>query len=142
LEQEGVAIAVTDDLAAAVATSDVIVAATTATTAFIRGAWVRPGTHLCLMGAFTKTMAEADAALLLGARLFADTRAGVVGKGGEVAQAIDAGVLAPDAIEDDLFGLVARAAPVPRRPDDITVFKSVGSAAFDLVAAELILRRA
>jgi ornithine cyclodeaminase len=143
LQQKGVSIgAATDDLAAAVATSDVIVAATTATTPFIRGAWVRPGTHLCLMGAFTKTMAEADAALLLGARLFADTREGVVAKGGEVAQAIDAGLLAPDAIEDDLFGLVARATPLPRRPKDVTVFKSVGSAAFDLVAAELILRRA
>ena len=90
------------------------------------------------MGASTTTMAEADFALLVAARLFADTRAGVVAKGGEVAQAIGAGMLAPDAIEDDLFGLVVAPTPVVRRPEDITVFKSVGSAAFDLVAAELV----
>lgn len=142
LAEEGVALVATDALEAAVGAADVIVSATTATAPIIRGAWVRPGTHLCLMGAFTTTMAEADAALLVAARLFADTRAGVVAKGGEVAQAIGAGVLPPEAIEDDLFGLVARAAPVLRRPEDITVFKSVGSAAFDLVAAELVLRQA
>ena len=87
-EQEGLAIVAGDDLATAVAAADVIVVATTATAPIIRGAWVRPGTHVCLMGAFTKTMAEADTALLVAARLFADTRAGVVAKGGEVAQAI------------------------------------------------------
>jgi len=140
LAADGVAIVAAHDLAAAVARADVIVTATTATTPFLHGAWVRPGAHVCLMGAFTKTMAEADAALLGAARVFADTRAGVVAKGGEVAQAVAAGVLTSAAIEDDLFGLVGRAAPVPRRPEDVTVFKSVGSAAFDLVAAELILR--
>lgn len=142
LQDQGLAIVVEDDLATAVSAADVIVVATTATAPIVHGAWVRPGTHLCLMGAFTKSMAEADLALLLAARLFADTRAGVVAKGGEVAQAIASGALAPEAIEDDLFGLVARDMPVPRRPEDITVFKSVGSAAFDLVAAELILRPA
>jgi ornithine cyclodeaminase len=140
LARDGVAIVAAPDLAAAVARADVIVTATTATTPFLRGAWVRPGAHVCLMGAFARTMAEADAELLGAARVFADTRAGVVAKGGEVAQAIAAGVFASAAIEDDLFGLVRRAAPVPRRPEDVTVFKSVGSAAFDLVAAELILR--
>ena len=142
LQDQGLAIVAADDLEAAVAAADVIVVATTATAPIIRGAWVRPGTHVCLMGAFTKSMAEADVALLVAARLFADTRAGVVAKGGEVAQAIASGALAPEAIEDDLVGLVARTTPVARRPTDITVFKSVGSAAFDLVAAELILRRA
>jgi ornithine cyclodeaminase len=142
LSADGLALEAADDLARAIGRADVIVAATTATTPFIRGSWVRPGAHVCLMGAFTTTMAEADAALLGAARLFADTRAGVVAKGGEVAQAIAAGMLAPEAIEDDLFGLVRRAAPVARGPQDVTVFKSVGSAAFDLVAAELVLLRA
>lgn len=142
LHADGIAIETADDLSAAVQAADVIVAATTATVPIIRGAWVRPGTHLCLMGAFTKTMAEADEALLVASRLFADTRAGVVAKGGEVAQAIASGAISANAIEDDLLGLVARATTVRRRPEDITVFKSVGSAAFDLVAAELILRSA
>jgi ornithine cyclodeaminase len=91
------------------------------------------------MGAFTKEMAEADQALVAAARIFADTRASVIAKGGEIAQAIASGAITERAIEDDLFGLVARDIPVARAPNDITLFKSVGSAAFDLVAAELIL---
>jgi ornithine cyclodeaminase len=60
-------------------------------------------------------------------------------KGGEVAQAIKAGLIAEAAIEADLAELV-RTGPPPRARDDITVFKSVGFAALDLIAAELALQ--
>ena len=139
LGREGLAVDVATDLPAAVAQADVIVTATTATTPFLQGAWLRPGTHVNLMGAFTPFMAEADAALLTRARLFADTRDGVLAKGGEVTQAIAAGIIDASAVEDDLFGLTARDTPITRSAEAITVFKSVGSAAFDLVAAEVIL---
>ncbi len=139
LRSDGLNVQDAGDLRSAVERADVIVTATTATQPFIQCEWVRPGTHLSLMGAFTKAMAEADQALVAAARIFADTRASVIAKGGEIAQAIAAGAITEEAIEDDLFGLVARAAPIVRGSNDITLFKSVGSAAFDLVAAELIL---
>jgi ornithine cyclodeaminase/alanine dehydrogenase-like protein (mu-crystallin family) len=139
LQADGVTVQVAGDLRRAVEHADVIVTATTATQPFIQRDWVQPGTHLSLMGAFTKEMAEADQALVAAARIFADTRASVIAKGGEIAQAIASGAITERAIEDDLFGLVARDIPVARAPNDITLFKSVGSAAFDLVAAELIL---
>lgn len=126
------------DLDAALAQADIVAAATTATAPFLRAAAVRPGTHLGLMGAFTPGMSEAEPALLARARLFADDRDAVLAKGGEVVQAIAAGLIAPAAIEADLAGLAA--APPARAPADITVFKSVGFAALDLVAAELALR--
>ena len=140
LHAEGVTVQVADDLRHAIQRADVIVTATTATKPFIRRDWVRPGTHLSLMGAFTTEMAEADQALVAAARLFADTREGVIAKGGEIAQAIATGAISARAIEDDLFGLVVRSVPVARGQDDITLFKSVGWAGFDLIAAELILR--
>ena len=139
LREEGVPIEVATDLAAAAAAADVIAVATTAKEPFLRGGWVGPGTHVSLMGAFTKGMAEADEALLVKARVFADTREGVLAKGGEVARAVASGALTEARIEDDLWGLVGRTSAT-RRAEDITVFKSVGSAAFDLVSAELILR--
>ncbi len=140
LQTEGIAVWVAGDLRGAVERADVIVTATTATEPFIRREWVRPGTHVSLMGAFTKDMAEVDQALVAAARIFADSRTSVIAKGGEIAQAIAAGAITESAIEDDLFGLVSRAAPIVRMPDDVTLFKSVGSAAFDLMAAELVLR--
>lgn len=138
LRGEGVEAAATPELDAALAEADTVVAATTATQPIIRGGSVRPGTHLSLVGAFTPAMAEAEPVLMPRARLFADDRASVLAKGGEVAQAIAAGLIAESAIEADLAELV-RSVP-PRRRDDITVFKSVGFAALDLIAAELALK--
>jgi alanine dehydrogenase len=137
LRAEGIAAEAAPELDAAIAEADTIVTATTATQPIIRAASVRPGTHLSLVGAFTPTMAEAEPALMKRARVFADDRASVLVKGGEVAQAIAAGLIAEAAIEADLADLV-RTVP-PRRPDDITVFKSVGFAALDLIAVELAL---
>lgn len=137
LRAEGVDATVAPDLDAAIAEADTIVTATTATSPIIRADAVRPGTHLSLVGAFTPAMAEAEPALMPRARVFADDRASVLVKGGEVAQAIAAGLIAEAAIEADLAALV-RTAP-PRRPDDITVFKSVGFAALDLIAVEVAL---
>ncbi len=138
LRAEGVDADAAPELDAAIAEADTIVTATTATQPIIRAEAVRPGTHLSLVGAFTPAMAEAEPALMPRARIFADDRASILVKGGEVAQAITAGLIAEAAIEADLAALVG--ATPPRRPDDITVFKSVGFAALDLIAAELALQ--
>lgn len=138
LRAEGVDASAAADLEAALAEADTIVAATTATEPIIRADAVRPGTHLSLVGAFTPAMAEAEPTLMPRARIFADDRASILLKGGEVAQAIGAGLIAESAIEADLAELV-RGDPPPRGRDDITVFKSVGFAALDLIAAEVAL---
>jgi alanine dehydrogenase len=127
------------DLQATLAQADVVAAASTASTPFIRNAWVQPGTHLGLVGAFTPTMAEAEPALLARVQLFADNREAVLQKGGEVLQAIQQGLVAPSAIQAELAELAA----TPRRAwrtdaQAITVFKSVGFAALDLIAAEQV----
>jgi ornithine cyclodeaminase len=141
LARQGVTCAPAADLEAAVRSADVIATATTARKAIVKADWVQPGKHLSLMGAFTKEMEEVEPALLARVRLFADTRASVLVKGGEVPRAIAAGHIAPGAIEADLLGLLQGAWPIERKPDDITLFKSVGSAAFDVVIAELALSR-
>lgn len=141
LRDEGVDAAAAPDLAAAIAEADTIVAATTATRPIIRAEAVRPGTHLSLVGAFTPAMAEAEPALMPRARLFADDRASVLAKGGEVVQAITAGLIGEGALLADLAGMVRGGRP-RRSPADITVFKSVGFAALDLIATELVLENA
>jgi ornithine cyclodeaminase len=139
LQQQGIAASVATDLEQTLAQADVVAAATTATEAFIRTDWVRPGTHLGLIGAFTAQMAEAEPALMAQAQVFADSRSAVLEKGGEVFQAIQQGLIAPAAIQAELAELAAQPEGHWRRDaQDITVFKSVGFASLDLIAAELV----
>jgi len=141
LAQVGVAAQATADLQLALAKADIVAAATTASTPFIPSAWVEPGTHVGLIGAFTASMAEAELQLLPRARLFADNRAAVLEKGGEVVQALRAGLLSAQDVLAELSELVAQPPLIEgRRADsDITVFKSVGFAALDLIAAQHVL---
>lgn len=129
------------DLPAVLAASDVVCAATAAAQPFIREEWVRPGTHLGLVGAFTPRMAEAEPSLMARAEVYADLRAAVLEKGGEVFQAIAQGHLQVSQIRAELAELAAPGHGLWRTdPDGITVFKSVGFAALDLIAAEQVWR--
>jgi ornithine cyclodeaminase len=142
LAARGIVATASASLEAVVAGADVIVAATTATLPFIEPQWVRPGTHIGLFGAFTATMAEAAPALFPQVRLFADTRAGVLEKGGEVVQAIKAGLIAPAAIHAELAEMVGGERLWRTDDAEITVLKSVGFAALDLLAARHVLAAA
>lgn len=142
LAKLGIAARASIDLQSTLADTDIVAAVTTATQPFIRTEWVMPGTHLGLIGAFTADMAEAQPQLLSKVSLFADTREGVLQKGGEVLQALRAGLIAETDVRAELADLVASEAPATWRSSaqDITVFKAVGFAALDLIAAEHVLR--
>ena len=87
-------------------------------------------------------MAEAEPQLLSKTRLYADTREGVLQKGGEVLQALRDGLIVEADVRADLAELVASSSQTTGRisDQDITVFKSVGFAALDLIAAEHLLQ--
>ena len=122
------------DLAAAVGQADLVSCATLSTEPLVRGEWLRPGTHLDLVGAFTPAMREADDTALRRGPLYVDTP-DALKKGGDVAGAIASGTLAPEAVTGDLAALCRGEAPGRTSPDEITVFKSVGAAIEDLAAA-------
>ena len=137
----GIDARVASDLAVAAAESDIISAATLATEPLIHGAWIRPGTHVDLVGGYTPGMREADDALIEKARVFVDTREGAMHEAGDIASPIAAGVLQPDDVRD-LHDLCRGVQPGRQREDEITVFKSVGAALEDLAAAILIVESA
>jgi ornithine cyclodeaminase len=130
------------DLPSTMASADVVVAVTTATEPFIQSDWVKPGTHLGLIGAFTPNMAEAEPKLLPKVRLFVDSREAVLQKGGEVLQALRTGLITETDVLGELADLLASSPQITGRisAQDITVFKSVGFAALDLIAAEHLLQ--
>lgn len=142
IETPGLEIEVALDLDQAVATADVISAATLSTVPLVRGACVRPGTHVDLVGAYRPDMSEADSALLARGRLFVDTRTGALTEAGEIVQAISDGAIGPKAIIGDLFDVVHSPDNWSRQEkDEITVFKAVGTAVSDFAAARLLWER-
>jgi alanine dehydrogenase len=137
LVRDGVAAAPAADLAAAVAAADILSSATLATEPLIRGDWVRPGTHVDLVGGYTPAMREADDALIGKARVFVDTRGGALTEAGDLVVPVARGVLDADAVVE-LRGLCRGEHAGRRLPAEVTVFKSVGAALEDLAAAILV----
>lgn len=126
-----------NDLEEAARRADIISCATLSSEPLVRGAWLKPGAHLDLVGAFKPSMRESDDEAMVRGRIFADTRAGVLGEGGDVLQAIRSGAITEDAIVADLFDLCRGKNRGRVSGDDITVFKSVGAALEDLAGAIL-----
>ena len=139
LRAEGLAAEPAPDLAAAVAAADIVSCATTSTEPLVLGRHVRPGTHVDLVGAFKPTMRESDDALIRAARVYVDTYAGALAEAGDLTQPIAAGLWSRDRIAGDLHELCSGARAGRTRPDEITVFKSVGASLEDLVAAALVM---
>ncbi|MGQ0674556.1 MAG: ornithine cyclodeaminase family protein [Rhodospirillales bacterium] len=129
------------DLEAAAREADLVSCATLSKEPLVRGAWLKPGAHLDLVGAFTPEMRESDDAAVARARVFVDTRAGALKEGGDVVQSMKSGVLKPEVVIADLFELTRGEKRGRIRPDEITLFKSVGTALEDLAAAELAVER-
>ncbi len=127
------------DLEAAVSAADIISCATLASEPLINGAWLRPGHHLDLVGAFTPAMREADDEALRRADVYVDTRTGAFSEAGELVQAMASGALGKDEVCGELCEL-ARGVVAGRQDNEaITLFKSVGTALEDLAAAELAM---
>mgnify|MGYP006272452317 CR=1 FL=1 len=123
------------DLSAAVPHADIIACATMATEPILKGAWLRPGQHVDLIGAFRADMREADDVALTRARIFVDSRETTLGHIGELKIPIETGTITADDVVADYYDLDA----FVRGADDITLFKNGGGAHLDLMTARYIL---
>ena len=135
LRDQGLPVTSHPDLVTAAGKSDIVCAATLTTTPLIFGKWVKPGTHIDTVGAFTPTMRETDDELVQLASLFCDTRTGALKEGGDLAIPISQGVISSNDILADLHELTRGAHPGRTSPEEITYFKSVGTALEDLAGA-------
>ena len=122
------------------AASDVIITVTPSFEPILQADWVRPGTHLCCMGADTKGKQEVETALVAKAALFGDEPFQAVTLG-ECQHAFAAGCITPEGITT--LGQVLSGAH-PGRTDEaqITLFDSTGMGLQDLAAASVALQRA
>ncbi|EKF20068.1 ornithine cyclodeaminase family protein [Nitratireductor pacificus] len=141
LRDEGMDAAAVDDLDRAVAEADIVSCATLSSTPLVRGAVLKPGTHVDLIGAFTPTMRESDDEAVARAAVFVDTRAAAVKEAGDIVQALKSGALKEEDIRGDLYELTRGEKPGRKSADEITLFKSVGAAIEDLAAGIAVYER-
>jgi ornithine cyclodeaminase len=125
------------DLERAVRGADIVSCATLSAEPLVEGAWLQPGTHLDLVGAFNLAMREADDAALRRAAVFVDTEAALT-EGGDVAVALAAGAIERAHVRGTLFDLTRGVHAGRTSPDEVTLFKSTGAALEDLAAAMLV----
>jgi ornithine cyclodeaminase len=124
------------DLAGAVGRADIVACATMSSEPVLRGDWLRPGTHVDLIGAYRPDLREADDATLRRATLFVDSRRTTLDHIGELKDPLARGVIGRDAIVADYYDGDAM-----RRSgeEEITLFKNGGGAHLDLMTARYML---
>jgi alanine dehydrogenase len=133
-------VSIADDLEAAAQQADIISCATLSQTPLLRGTWLQAGAHVDLVGGFTPDMREADDETVRRARLYVDTRAGALVEAGDIVDPMARGVIKPEDVAGDLFDLCRRKVAGRRTENEITLFKSVGTAVEDLATAMLVWR--
>jgi ornithine cyclodeaminase/alanine dehydrogenase-like protein (mu-crystallin family) len=119
----------------AVAEADIICTVTSATQPILQGEWVRPGTHLNLVGSGYAGAAEVDNDLVVRSRFIADSREGVLHQGAEFLRAKEAGLISDEHIVAEIGQVLAGEIEGRRSAEEITVYKSLGHIAQDLASA-------
>lgn len=142
LSAEGIeARAAAADLDAEMGEADIVSCATLSREPLVRGAALKPGTHVDLVGAFTPEMRESDDAAAGRASVFVDTRAGAMKEAGDIVLALKSGALKEADVKADLYELTRGRKPGRSAPHEITLFKSVGAAIEDLAAGIAVYER-
>ena len=129
---------VTSDIENAVREADIVSCVTSSTEALVKGAWLKPGTHVVLAGAFKPAMRETDGDVVARASVYVDTREGALAEAGDLIQAKAEGKFDFTSVQGDLFELCRGTVAGRKSPDEITLFKSCGTALEDLAAAVMV----
>lgn len=131
-------ITVITDLETAVTQADIITSATMSTDPLIKGAWLRPGQHIDLIGAYRPDMREVDDAAIQRSRVFVDSFDTTIGHIGEINIPLETGAITRDHLIADYYTMDAFKR---QSADEITLFKNGGGAHLDLMTSRYILDR-
>jgi len=137
--RKGIEVSVADSIEKAVATADIVSSSTSSPTPILAGKWLKSGTHVDLVGSFQPTKRESDDDVVLRSRIFVDTFHGALHEGGDVVDPISRGIIARDRIVGELADLASGRVQGRGSQDEITMFKSVGTAIEDLATARMLV---
>ena len=115
--------------------ADIICTVTGAREPILKGAWVRAGTHVNVVGSSFAGPVEVDNDLVVRSRFIADSREGVLRQGAEFLKAKEAGLIDDGHIAAEIGEVLAGKAVGRRADDEITIYKSLGHIVQDLACA-------
>lgn len=139
LEAQGYSASPSRDLRKSVAAAPIIACATFSTVPLVEGEWLADRAFLSLIGGFHPHMREADSEAIRRSYVFADTLSGALAEAGDLLTPIAEGVITSNHVKADLFDLCKDRSAFPTPLPIPRVFKSVGHAIQDLIAATLTL---
>jgi ornithine cyclodeaminase len=122
--------------------ADVICTVTSSREPVIFADWVKPGTHINLVGSSYLGPVEVDNDLVAKARYVADYRPGALAQGAELAAARDAGLVDDSHVICEIGDVFAARARGRENDEQITMYKSLGHVVQDLASVDYIHRRA
>jgi ornithine cyclodeaminase len=125
----------------AAARADVICTVTSSPEPVLLGAWVKPGTHINLVGSSYLGPVEIDTPLLALARYVADYRPGVLAQAAELAVARDAGMVDDTHVVGEIGDVLAGRIAGREDAGQITIYKSLGHVVQDLAAVAYLNER-
>lgn len=133
--ETGVSISQVESAEDAVTRADLICTTTSSKSPILHGAWVKPGTHVNLVGAAIASSREVDDELVVRSRFFTDYRPAAMAAAGELLNAIESGLVTKAHIIGEIGEVIDQSVEGRISAQDVTVYKSLGVAAQDLAAA-------
>ena len=109
---------------------------------FYRAAWLRPGQHLNLVGSGVPSTSEVEPEVVQRSRYFTDYKESALVLAGEFIRARQAGLVDDDHILGSIGDVLEGRIAGRTGNSDITVFKSLGMVAEDLISADFVLAQA
>jgi ornithine cyclodeaminase len=131
-----------DTVARAVAGADLVCTVTASATPVLEGGWIAPGAHLNVVGSSVAKSREIDTAAMRRGRLIVDRVESAMKEAGDFLIPRAEGAIGDDHIKGELGDVLIGRVPGRTRPDEVTIFKSLGLAIEDLAAGDLVLRKA
>ena len=119
-------------------TVDLICSAISCEEPILQGAWLKPGVHVDLIGAYTPTMREADDECLRRSSLFVDARETTLRHVGELMIPLSNGVISEQDVLADLSDLCRQRHSGRQSDTEITLFKNGGGGHLDLMCARIL----
>ncbi|MCU1227420.1 MAG: hypothetical protein JWO97_304, partial [Acidobacteria bacterium] len=127
----------------AVRDADIIVTATSSREPVLRREWIADGAHINAVGSSVASARELDGATVAAASHFFDRRESTINESGDDLGALrDGAISGPELIRGELGDLLLRRVEGRRTAEEITLFKSLGLAVEDLVAAQFLYDKA